>query len=161
MGNKINLGNRILFAVFVVFLANAGHTFGSELIEVNRVVAKVNDRIVTWGEIQSAMNLLSFTDKEKKERAGEFVDGKRSYGVMDYKSGNRYEGDWDGDYVNGKGIMYYNDGSKYDGEWENDLEHGRGKYIDSDGSRYKGNFEYGCFHGFGLSGWARRLPIEV
>ena len=76
MGNKINLGNRILFSVFVVFFANSGQTFGSELIEVNRVVAKVNDRIVTWGEIQSAMNLLSFTDKEKKERAGEFVDGK-------------------------------------------------------------------------------------
>ena len=67
MGNKINLGNRILFSVFVVFFANSGQTFGSELIEVNRVVAKVNNRIVTWGEIQSAMNLLSFTDKEKKK----------------------------------------------------------------------------------------------
>ena len=76
MGNKINLGNRLLFSVFVVFFANSGQIFGSELIEVNRVVAKVNDRIVTWVEIQSAMNLLSFTDKEKKERAGEFVDGK-------------------------------------------------------------------------------------
>ena len=67
MGNKINLGNRILFSVFVVFFSNSGQIFGSELIEVNRVVAKVNDRIVTWGEIQSAMNLLSFTDKEKKK----------------------------------------------------------------------------------------------
>ena len=31
-----------------------------ELIEVNRIVAKVNDRIVTWGEIAKAMDRLNF-----------------------------------------------------------------------------------------------------
>ena len=48
----------------------------TELIELNRVVAKVNERIITWGEIEKAMTLLNFTDQEKKVRAIEFVDGK-------------------------------------------------------------------------------------
>lgn len=47
-----------------------------ELIEVNRIVAKVNDRIVTWGEIAKAMDRLNFSNSEKKLRASEFVDGK-------------------------------------------------------------------------------------
>ena len=37
----------------------------AELIEINRVVAKVNDRIVTW-EIDNAMTRLNFSDQEKK-----------------------------------------------------------------------------------------------
>ena len=47
-----------------------------ELIEINRVVAKVNDRIVTWGEIEVPMTRLNFSEEEKKNRASEFVDGK-------------------------------------------------------------------------------------
>lgn len=39
---------------------------GAELIELNRVVAKVNERVVTWGEIENAMTLLNFTEQEKK-----------------------------------------------------------------------------------------------
>ena len=49
---------------------------GKELTEVNRVVAKVNDRFVTWGEINQAMDRLNFSESEKKQRAQEFVDGK-------------------------------------------------------------------------------------
>jgi len=48
----------------------------AELIEINRVVAKVNDRIVTWGEIEAPMTRLNFSEEEKKNRASEFVDGK-------------------------------------------------------------------------------------
>ncbi len=48
----------------------------AELIEINRVVAKVNDRIVTWGEIDAPMTRLNFSEEEKKNRASEFVDGK-------------------------------------------------------------------------------------
>ncbi|MEC7402059.1 MAG: hypothetical protein VX821_08680, partial [Verrucomicrobiota bacterium] len=43
---------------------------------MNRIVAKVNDRIVTWGEIAKAMDRLNFSESEKKRRASEFVDGK-------------------------------------------------------------------------------------
>mgnify|MGYP003735637155 FL=1 len=48
----------------------------AELIEINRVVAKVNDRVVTWGEIEAPMDRLNWSEEEKKNRASEFVDGK-------------------------------------------------------------------------------------
>ena len=35
------------------------------LIEINRVAAKVNNEIVTWGEIDRAMASLNFTNSEK------------------------------------------------------------------------------------------------
>lgn len=47
-----------------------------ELIEINRIVARINDRVVTWGEIELAMEKLNFSEKEKLQRASEFVDGK-------------------------------------------------------------------------------------
>ena len=65
-----------LLYVFFSMLALVQSIAGSELIEINRVTAKVNDRIVTWGEIQRAMDRLNFTDEEKRARASEFVDGK-------------------------------------------------------------------------------------
>jgi peptidyl-prolyl cis-trans isomerase SurA len=52
------------------------HCLSAELIEINRVIAKVNDRIVTWGEIDNAMTRLNFSDQEKKKRTTEFVEGE-------------------------------------------------------------------------------------
>lgn len=49
---------------------------GAKLVEVNRVVARVNDKIITWGEIALAMEKLNFSEEEKLLRAQEFVDGK-------------------------------------------------------------------------------------
>ncbi len=66
----LNLGSALLTMAVASFSAQA------ELIEINRVTAKVNDRIVTWGEIERAMDRLNFTEEEKKKRANEFVDGK-------------------------------------------------------------------------------------
>ena len=48
----------------------------NELIEVNRVVARVNGEVITWGEIELALEKLNFPEKEKLQRASEFVDGK-------------------------------------------------------------------------------------
>ena len=61
----------------VVILSGFGCLLGgSELIEVNRVVARVNGEVITWGEIELAMEKLNFSKKEKLQRASEFVDGK-------------------------------------------------------------------------------------
>lgn len=48
----------------------------AELVEINRVLAKVEDRIVTQGEINKAMDLLDYSPEEKKLREKEFVDAK-------------------------------------------------------------------------------------
>ena len=47
-----------------------------ELIEINRVVARVNDRIITWGEVERKMDRLNFSDEEKNKRAVDFVEGE-------------------------------------------------------------------------------------
>ena len=57
-------------------IASTSVSPASELVEINRVVARVNDRIVTWGEIERAMDRMNFTDEEKKRRSADFVDGK-------------------------------------------------------------------------------------
>ncbi|SVC68271.1 uncharacterized protein METZ01_LOCUS321125, partial [marine metagenome] len=62
----------VISLLAVVFLV----PLRAELVEINRVMAKVEDRIVTQGEIDKAMNLLNFTDAEKSDRSKEFVDGK-------------------------------------------------------------------------------------
>ena len=63
-------------SILAVSLALSSNLVLGELIEINRVVAKVNDRIVTWGEIEVPMTRLNFSEEEKKNRASEFVDGK-------------------------------------------------------------------------------------
>ena len=64
-----------------LFLIIVGSGFGyliaeDDLIEVNRIVARINGRVITWGEIELAMEKLNFSEKEKLQRAREFVDGK-------------------------------------------------------------------------------------
>jgi peptidyl-prolyl cis-trans isomerase SurA len=76
MGKIINTLTLKTFLFLAGFLGIHDQAYASDLIELNRVVAKVNERIVTWGEIEKAMTLLNFTDQEKKDRANEFVDGK-------------------------------------------------------------------------------------
>jgi peptidyl-prolyl cis-trans isomerase SurA len=76
MGKIINTLTLKTFLFLAGFLGIHYQAYASDLIELNRVVAKVNERIVTWGEIEKAMTLLNFTDQEKKDRANEFVDGK-------------------------------------------------------------------------------------
>ena len=51
-------------------------TIMAKPIEINRVTARVNDRIVTWGEVERDMDRLNFTEEEKENRANEIVDGK-------------------------------------------------------------------------------------
>lgn len=76
MGTKINKQTIKVFLFLAGFLEIHHQACATELVELNRVVAKVNERIITWGEIEKAMTLLNFTDQEKKVRAIEFVDGK-------------------------------------------------------------------------------------
>ena len=76
MGTKTKRTSFKILGIFVTGLFWQAQLYSAELVELNRVVAKVNERVVTWGEIENAMTMLNFTDQEKKVRANEFVDGK-------------------------------------------------------------------------------------
>ena len=63
-------------AALLLFTAIPLVSLKADLVEINRVMAKVEDRIVTRGEVDKAMDMLNFTKAEKDTRAKEFVDGK-------------------------------------------------------------------------------------
>ena len=67
MGSRTYLGTYVFIFVIGLMFHNSLTLCGSELIEVNRVAARVNDRIVTWGEIDKAMDRLNFPENEKKK----------------------------------------------------------------------------------------------
>ena len=53
-------------------------------------------------------------------------DGK---GVMIYKGGNKYDGEWKNDKKEGKGVFIYKSGSKYEGFFKNNVKDGHGGFY--------------------------------
>ena len=56
-------------------------------------------------------------------------------GVMAYRNGERYQGDWRKDRRSGRGVFTRADGARYDGEFDDGWIHGRGAYLFADGRR--------------------------
>jgi len=56
----------------------------------------------------------------KKEEAAETLDkiNNETNGVHEYRTGARYEGQWNGGMRHGWGIMIWPDGARYEGEWQ-------------------------------------------
>jgi hypothetical protein len=81
------------------------------------------------------------------------VNGKRhGKGTYTYKSGSKYEGDWEDGRKSGQGKFEYlqKDGSAfYEGQWMADQRHGRGVYTYPNGDKYDGQWQNGARHGDG------------
>ena len=100
------------------------------------------------------------------------VDDLKDRVKIAWESGDRYEGAWRNENMNGKGTYYYADGNVYDGQWldgnkhgygthtwvdgqvytgqwEEDTMHGKGKYIFPNGNKYEGYYDNGVRHGKG------------
>ena len=69
-------------------------------------------------------------------------DGK---GIMYYKNGNKYEGEWKNDKKEGKGLFYWNNGDRYEGEWKNDNIEGKGIKYYKNGKIEDGNWKNNQF----------------
>lgn len=100
-------------------------------------------------------NILETSDKEKSME--EVITISKSIaisfyltGIVEYKNGERYEGDFENDLRNGKGEYAYLDGSHYSGEFRNDQKEGKGtlKMLNSK-TLYEGYFLSGQYHGEG------------
>lgn len=59
-----------------------------------------------------------------KEGNGSF--SKLLLGIFHYENGDKYDGQWSKDKMNGHGVMSYKDGSKYEGDWVNSERSGKG-----------------------------------
>jgi hypothetical protein len=65
------------------------------------------------------------------------------------KEDDRYEGNLDMGWAEGKGTLYKSDGGKYDGEWQQSMQSGSGRYEAPDGSWYDGQWKNGKPNGSG------------
>jgi hypothetical protein len=79
-----------------------------------------------------------------------FADGQ---GVLQWylngKADDRYEGNLQMGWAEGKGILSKPDGEKYDGDWKDSLQEGSGRYDAPDGSWYEGGWKGGKPNGQG------------
>ena len=89
---------------------------------------------------------------------GIIIDGKREQdGIMFYKNGAKYEGEWKDDKKNGKGVFtsahYYNCrknvGMKYEGEFRDDKFEGYGITTYTNGDKYEGEWKNSKQYGKG------------
>ena len=72
-------------------------------------------------------------------------DKKHGYGVFEWESGNRYEGNYFEDERHGYGVMRWMDESVYMGMWVEGIQHGVGVMIFPDGVKRAGHFEENVF----------------
>ena len=63
-----------------------------KLVEINRVVAQVDDNVITQGELDRVLDLLKLSDQEKKDRAREFIENKieNMLVVREFRSEGRF-----------------------------------------------------------------------
>ena len=63
-----------------------------KLVEINRVVAQVDDKVITQGELDRVLELLKLSEQEKKNRAREFIENKieNMLVIREFKSEGRF-----------------------------------------------------------------------
>ena len=96
---------------------------------------------------------------ENGKYEGIIINGKREKnGIMEYKDGSRYEGEWNNDKQYGKGIFTKNISNnninltlvKYIGDFVNDKKEGNGIALYSNGDKYEGEWKNNKQYGKGI-----------
>jgi len=86
----------------------------------------------------------------RDEYKGNMVYGQREgYGILYWKDGSYYSGQWSGDMKEGEGTLFYSNGDIYTGHWKQEKKAGEGKYMYSKGGEYFGGFSEGHKEGPG------------
>jgi hypothetical protein len=123
------------------------------------------------GDCQNGTGKMDYGDGAVYE--GEFRNGKiDGKGMLQFRNGNRYIGNWSnqrpqgkgrmkyaneneyfGDFdqgkINGMGRMVYSNGDTYDGEWLEGKPHGKGTFQKANLDTYTGDFKDGQYDGYG------------
>jgi hypothetical protein len=68
---------------------------------------------------------------------------------LDGQADDRFEGNLELGWAEGRGVLVRLDGSKYDGDWKQSQQHGNGRFDAPDGSWYEGQWKDGKPHGQG------------
>ncbi len=87
-------------------------------------------------------------------------DVMSGHGVLEYKSGTRYEGEWANNQKHGRGVLRHASGTTYDGEFRHDKKCGHGRYTFPNGDEYEGTPPVAVAHTpwrrAGAGQWRRR-----
>ena len=75
---------------------------------------------------------------------------QNGYGVLVFKSGAKYRGDFKNGIIDGQGILYFSNGDKYMGQWKNHYRDGKGKFTYANGDIYTGPFKRNHFQEKGI-----------
>ncbi len=127
------------------------HGFGIKYFPLN------DNRIKFVGMWNNGTNqgegILLFKDGDayKGEFSNHNFHGK---GIYTFKDGREYKGDWLNGNKCGRGIFLWPSGQKYEGEWVKDKITGKGIYHYVDGDKYEGELIDGNRHGKGKYKWS-------
>jgi hypothetical protein len=102
-------------------------------------------------------NMFNFCSENKGLSAFFNAYGKifqcHGLGIMKYKNGNLYNGEWEDDLRHGDGKMTFilidNTTNEYDGKWKKDKINGLGTMEYGNGNVYKGEWKNNKMHGLG------------
>lgn len=76
--NELRVADLLQFVkrmVLVIALPIAG--FGENLVKINRIVAQVEDQVITQGELDRVLNLMiNLSEEEKRQRAKELINNR-------------------------------------------------------------------------------------
>jgi hypothetical protein len=83
--------------------------------------------------------IVNFRNGDRYE--GNFANGlMHGTGTWSYASGDSYRGQWQAGKRDGRGVYRWARGSVYSGEFANDLREGQGTYTWTNGDRFEGEF---------------------
>ena len=83
---------------------------------------------------------------------------REGFGVMIYKDGTKYQGEFINDKVEGYGLYYNKEGRLvYEGYWKNGKRNGIGIYHAEDGSIFKGEWANNIKNGVGIFEFGDKL----
>ena len=74
---------------------------------------------------------------------------KEGFGIIYYKNGDIYEGEFKNNMYDGIGVYYFKNGDRYKGEFKDGMCNGIGTYYFYNGGRYEGLFKNGIYDGCG------------
>lgn len=73
--------------------------------------------------------------------------------VLTWPNGDKYEGGFRDNMIEGQGRYCHASGDKYIGEWKNSQRHGKATYIYQYGGKFYGHFEDDERNGMGIFEW--------
>ena len=129
-------------------IENSQSNFEDNLLMKNKVKfepAAIDSKLL------GKLSIIKRLESENGFYIGEVVGGNmEGKGDFNWKTGDKYSGEWRNNLRSGKGTYSWADGDRYEGEWKNHMQEGRGLFYWSNGNRFEGLCLNGLRHGKGI-----------